>query len=197
MKKRLKLPQFARLCRLLAAALVLLLLLTGCNLGNPPAETAGEETTALSNEQETEDSIKKDPYEKILFLLEDSYQEKKELQVNPYIQDAVLSWMYSFDVVIENGKFYLGEVLYEQISFVENCSLEFSEGLLSNAQRKIMDTLNAIKNLPGYYLLEHDGSSVYGEKIAVCEIDGELYFLTFYENGEITRIHKANIEHVG
>ena len=62
MKKRLKLPQFARLCRLLAATLALLLLLTGCNLGNPPAETTGEETTGseTTGEETTDHASKED-----------------------------------------------------------------------------------------------------------------------------------------
>lgn len=51
-KQTLKLSHF---CRLLSAALVLLLLLTGCNSGNTP-----EETTAPSTGQETEKTIPSD-----------------------------------------------------------------------------------------------------------------------------------------
>lgn len=53
-----------------------------------------------------------------------------------------------------------------------------------------------IKNSETCYLLETKQDSPVGEKICVYEIDDVFYFVRFYDNGKVMRIHYAPIAQI-
>lgn len=117
----------------------------------------------------------------------------------PYIQAPAMSWEYSLDIKIEDGKIYINGVLYEESSSTPPVVL-YSDGFLSHADytdeiynTEIKNTLIKIKNCESCYLLETDQDSKAGQIISVYEIDNFLYFIRFFDNGEVMRIHYAPI----
>ena len=117
----------------------------------------------------------------------------------PYVQAPELSWVYSFDIKIEGGKIYINGILYEESSSTPPAVL-FSEGFLAHVDytdkvnnTEIASTLTKIKNCESCYRLETKQDSPAGQKISVYEIDNCLYFIRFFDNGEVMRIHYAPI----
>lgn len=117
----------------------------------------------------------------------------------PYIQAPAMSWEYSLDIKIEDGKIYINGVLYEESSSTPPVVL-YSDGFLSHADytdeiynTEIKNTLTKIKNCESCYLLETEQDSKAGQIISVYEIDNFLYFIRFFDNGEVMRIHYAPI----
>ena len=122
------------------------------------------------------------------------------LRAEPYIQSPALSWEYSLDIEIKDGKIYINGVLYEESSSIPPVVL-YSEGFLAHAgytdeinDTEITNILTKIKNGESCYLLETSQDSKAGQKISVYEIDDFLYFVRFFDNGEVMRIHYAPIE---
>ena len=117
----------------------------------------------------------------------------------PYVQAPELSWVYSFDIKIEDGKIYINGILYEESSSTPPAVL-FSKGFLAHVDytdkvnnTEIASTLTKIKNCESCYRLETKQDSPAGQKISVYEIDNCLYFIRFFDNGEVMRIHYAPI----
>lgn len=117
----------------------------------------------------------------------------------PYIQAPALSWEYSLNVKIEDGKIYINSVLYEESSSTPPAVI-YSDGFLSHADytdkinnTEITSTLTKIKDCESCYLLETGQDSKAGQKISVYEIDNFLYFIRFFDDGEVMRIHYAPI----
>ena len=122
-------------------------------------------------------------------------------RAEPYIQD-VMSWEYSLDINIKNGNIYINNILYKESSSVPPV-IVYNEGLLADAaitdkinqNQEMSNTLEKIKNSETCHLLEtQQYSPVVGEKLCVYEIDDVLYFVQFYDNGKVMRIHYAPIE---
>ena len=130
-------------------------------------------------------------------ILQDSHTEKKVFQADEFLQPPELSSNYfGFQVTVEDGCIYLGENLYDRISYVENFTLSFEKWLgnaLKHADQGVVETLELLKTQDEYYLIETEGSTAFGKRLAVCEMDGKLYFMRLYENNEVMRIHAAEI----
>ena len=95
----------------------------------------------------------------------------------PYIQEGALSWEYSLDIKIANGKIYIHDILYDG-STSPSPVIEYNEGFLTHARHtdetkgtEIANTLTKIENSETCYLLETQQHSPVGEKICVYEID--------------------------
>ena len=121
------------------------------------------------------------------------------LRAEPYIQSPALSWEYSLDIEIKGGKIYINGVLYEESSSIPPVVL-YSEGFLAHASytdeindTEITNILTKIKNGESCYLLETSQDSKAGQIISVYEIDDFLYFVRFFDNGKVMRIHYAPI----
>ena len=119
-----------------------------------------------------------------------------EFTAQPLAQDVALSWVYSIDVKVTDGNIYLNDILYDNVSYVNDLNITYSEGLLGSANKdeEISEILNEIKNYENCCILETDSDSKFGRKIALYDIEGICYFVSFYENGEVMRIHHANIK---
>ena len=120
----------------------------------------------------------------------------------PYIQEGALSWEYSLDIKIANGKIYIHDILYDG-STSPSPVIEYNEGFLTHARHtdetkgtEIANTLTKIENSETCYLLETQQHSPVGEKICVYEIDDVFYFVRFYDNGKVMRIHYAPIAQI-
>ena len=120
----------------------------------------------------------------------------------PYTQLSALSWEYSLDIKIENGKIYIHDILYDGSTSVSPV-IEYEEGALTLAHHTneatgtdIANTLTKIKNSKTCFLLETKQHSPVGEKICVYEIDDVFYFVRFYDNGKVMRIHYAPIAQI-
>ena len=117
----------------------------------------------------------------------------------PYIQSPGLSWVYALDIEIKDGKIYINGVLYEE-SFSASPVVLYGDDFLAHAgytdeknDTEIANTLTKIKDCESCYLLETGQESKAGQKISVYEIDNFLYFVRFFDNGEVMRIHYAPI----
>lgn len=120
-------------------------------------------------------------------------------RAEPFIQSPELSWEYSLNVKIEDDKIYINDVPYEESSSVPPAIL-YSAGFLSHANytdgingTEITSTLTKIKDCESCYLLVAEQDSKAGQIISVYEIDNVLYFVRFFDNGEVMRIHYSPI----
>ena len=120
----------------------------------------------------------------------------------PYINHGI-SWEYSLDIKIEDGKIYMHNILYDG-STSPSPVIEYGEGFLADAaftdkinqNQEMSNTLEKIKKSETCYLLETKQHSPVGEKICVYEIDDVFYFVRFYDNGKVMRIHYVPIAQI-
>ena len=118
----------------------------------------------------------------------------------PYINPGI-SWEYSLDINIKNGNIYIYDTLYKESSSVPPV-IVYSEGFLADAaftdkinqNQEMSNTLEKIKKCDSCFLIETDQDCKTGKMISVYEIEGVLYFVRFYDNGDVMRIHYAPIE---
>ena len=61
-----------------------------------------------------------------------------------------------------------------------------------NNQEK-SNTLQKIKNCDSCYLIETDQKCKTGKLNSIYEIEGVYYFVRFYDNGEVMRIHCVSL----
>ena len=118
-----------------------------------------------------------------------------EFCADPFLQNIALSWMYSINVKIVNDEIYLNEILYDQVSYVENVDLDFS-GLSPGpyVTANVTEVLDKIRNQKGCYMLETQHESSCGQKIALYVIGDTYYFIRFFDNGNIMRIHSGSVQ---
>lgn len=119
-----------------------------------------------------------------------------EFCADPFLQDAALSWMYSIDVKIDmdNSKIYLNDVLYDQISYVENFKPDYGNLVPGPyVNEKITEVLDRIDSQKGCYMLETQSESKCGKQIAMYVIEDTYYFIRFFDNGKVMRIHSGTV----
>ena len=117
-----------------------------------------------------------------------------EFCAEPFLQDVSLSWMYSLSVKIDldNDGIYLNNILYDQISYVDNYVLDFGTLMPSDLINEIVtEAIDKINSQKGCYLLETASESKYGQKIAMYVIGDTYYFIRFFENGQVMRVHSG------
>jgi len=169
-------------------------------------ETTGQETTGVG-EETTETGtgdMPKVTYERFHTLLEDSYHSKKELIADYYAQHTAMSAMFALSVKMDNGRVFLNGDLYDRLIYDENFQVKFSQGLRNTwlyddsevSRANVMKTMDIMEGQKGCYLLVREDTNLGHQFVAVYEIDGILYFITFFDNDnkEVARIHSAVIE---
>lgn len=170
-----------RVLFLLLGVIILLFAFVGCNYTNDdPSNTTADTTTSNPEEEQPPKLV--------------------SLRADPYFQGA-LSWEYSLDVKVEDEKIYINDTLYKESSSVPPIIL-YSEGFLAGADfadkmnndNEITNTLTKIQNGKPFCVLETDQDSSCGKLLSVYEINGAYYFIRFYDNGDVMRIHSATIE---
>lgn len=115
---------------------------------------------------------------------------KKEFEATPLLQGVNLSWSYSIEVDVAGDYIYLNNVSYKASAVLNNI-VKYDEALLIDAKEKGLEAvLDKITDADYYYMLKiTEGSSQLGKNVAVYEIEGVFYFLTFDESGNVIRIH--------
>ena len=108
----------------------------------------------------------------------------------PFADFGAFNWQYSLNVRVVEDRVYLNDVLYREIP---------SEGFkISNANKLCIcwvegkdtkDFLEKLNSSKMHCLLETETESHYGKQIAVYDIDGTLYFVSFYDNNKPVRVH--------
>ena len=113
---------------------------------------------------------------------------------------AELSWWEDFDVVVRDGNLYLSGILYESMGYKANPGFRIDVDAMRTTGN--MTKLNAIEPLTrlqsrSCYLLKTDAEQTQIQKIAVCEMDGTYYFLSFFDldSQDVMRIHSADVKH--
>lgn len=179
---------------LMIGAITLLVASVGC--GN-------SDGNILSSDKNVQDSKEKPKLETGVGELSASFRtdgnEGVTFSAEPYIQAPELSWEYSLDIEIKADKIYINGVLYEKSSSTPPTVL-YSDGFLSYAaytdeisDAEITNILTKIKDCGSCYLLKAEQESKAGQMIYVYEIDNFLYFVRFFDNGEVMRIHRAPV----
>jgi beta-lactamase regulating signal transducer with metallopeptidase domain len=115
---------------------------------------------------------------------------KKEFEATPLLQGVNLSWSYSIEVDVAGDYIYLNNVSYKASAVLNNI-VKYEGALLLDAKEKGLEAvLDKITDADYYYMLKiTEGSSQLGKNVAVYEIEGVFYFLTFNESGNVIRIH--------
>lgn len=117
---------------------------------------------------------------------------KTEFKADHFLQGVNLSWSYSINVSVDNGNIYLDGVLYKE-SYKQSHGVLVDEALIADAKTKGREEiLNKIRDADFCYELTTDEETKLGQRIAVYKIDRTYYFVNFYENGNVLRIHAAN-----
>lgn len=108
----------------------------------------------------------------------------------PFADCGAFNWSYSLNVRVVEDRVYLNDVLYREIP---------SEGFkMTNANgfvhcwvegKDTKDFLEKLNSSKMHCLLETETESHYGKQIAVYDIDGTLYFVSFYDNNKPVRVH--------
>lgn len=118
-----------------------------------------------------------------------------EFCAEPILENGAISWMYSINVKIDNEKIYLNEILYNHVSYVENMKLDWGTPMSGGGREELMiDTIGKINGQKGCYILETTGESKLGQKIAMYVIGDTYYFIRFFDNGQVMRVHSGTIE---
>jgi hypothetical protein len=118
---------------------------------------------------------------------------KTEFKADHFLQGVNLSWSYSINVSVDNGNIYLDGVLYKE-SYKQSHGVLVDEALIADAKTKDREEiLNKIRDADFCYELTTDEETKLGQRIAVYKIDRTYYFVNFYENGNVLRIHSAKI----
>jgi hypothetical protein len=99
------------------------------------------------------------------------------------------------NVSVDDDTIYLNNWVYDKISYVENFDIRYGEAIIAAAQTKgYIEVLEKLKNAPGCYIIETDQENPkFGQKLAIYKFDNRYYFVNFYENGDVLRIHSAKI----
>jgi hypothetical protein len=116
-----------------------------------------------------------------------------EFRAEPFLQSNALSWVYSLDVRIEGEVIYLNDVLYDKIIYVEGFTLDYGP-LFPVVYESITAEIDKINSQKGCYILETDGDSKAGKKIAMYIIDDTYYFVRFFDDGSVMRIHSGKAQ---
>mgnify|MGYP003310371113 CR=1 FL=1 len=128
--------------------------------------------------------------------------ETASCRADPYIQEPALSWEYSLEITTKDSSIYINDVLYKETPSAVPPVISYSEGFLSaaalldaaNGNQDISDILSRIQNGEPCCVLETDEDSNFGKYISVYEIDNAYYFVRFFENGVVMRIHCTFID---
>lgn len=98
------------------------------------------------------------------------------------------------DVKIDNEKIYLNEILYDQVSYVEDVTMDWGTPMSGNNKNEMMaEAIGKINSQKGCYILETTSESKYG-KIAMYVIGDTYYFVRFFDNGQVMRVHSGTIQ---
>ncbi len=108
--------------------------------------------------------------------------------------DIALSAWFSPEIKIDSEHIYIGNALYDQVTYTEDFELIYSEGLLLYAEREdtLMAVLEMLQDHKGCYILETEDNSKCGKRVLVYDVNDTLYFLSSYDNGEVMRIFTAS-----
>ena len=118
-----------------------------------------------------------------------------ELCAEPIFENGAISWMYSMDVKIDNEKIYLNEILYDQVSYVEDVKLDWGTPMSgNNKQEEMMEAIGKINSQKGCYILETANESKLGKRIAMYVIGDTFYFIRFFDNGQVMRVHAGTVQ---
>lgn len=102
-----------------------------------------------------------------------------------YAQQAIFSYAAPMDLELTSEGLYIDDHLYRLVSKPEGMNIRFSENAwYFEDVDNVLDRLLSCEEF--YYLQAAGGQS---SPIAVCELDGVYYFLSFFGNGEVTRVH--------
>lgn len=119
---------------------------------------------------------------------------KTEFKADHFLQGVNLSWSYSINVSVDNENIYLDGVLYKE-SYKSSHGVLVDEALIADAKTKDREEiLNKIRDADFCYELTTDEETKLGQRIAVYKIDRTYYFVNFYENGNVLRIHAAEVK---
>ena len=118
-----------------------------------------------------------------------------EFCAEPILENGAISWMYSINVKIDNGTIYLNDILYDQISYVEDVKLDWGTPMSGSNRKEMMtEAIGKINSQKGCYILETTGESKFGQKIAMYVIGDTYYFVRFFDNGQVMRVHSGTVE---
>ncbi len=183
---------------LVLSVIILLIVFVGCGSADDNLFNYNENIQSSDEQQKLGTEISK-LYMDISTNMTPSKNGIISFQAEPYIQDPALSWEYSLDIKLEDDKIYINDILYEESSSVPPVVL-YSDGFLAHANYidettdlTTANTLTQIKNCESCYLLETKQDSKAGQQIFVYKINNALYFIRFFDNGEVMRIHSAPI----
>lgn len=183
---------------LVLGVVVLLIVSAGCNNSDNNGLNSTESVQGSEKQQKlgVENS---ELWTKIQAQLTTADNKSVTFRAESYIQSPELSWEYSLDIEIKGDKICINDVLYKESSSVPPAVL-YSDGFLSHANyidgingTEVASTLTKIKNCKSCYLLEAKSGSKAGQTISVYKIDDVLYFVSFFDNGEVMRIHRSPI----
>ena len=118
-----------------------------------------------------------------------------------YVQEFALSAVTWLLFRIEDGKIYLGKTLYEKVEGEESAVPVYSDDLLYSADyydrlhgnQEISNTLQRIKESVPYCILKTNDNPQIAQ-IWVYKFDNVYYFLTFYGNSHVMRVHRAILD---
>ena len=183
---------------LVLSVIILLIVFVGCGSADDNIFNYNENIKSSDEQQKLGTEISK-LYMDISINMTPSKNGIISFQAEPYIQDPALSWEYSLDIKLEDDKIYINDILYEESSLVPPVVL-YSDGFLAHANYidettdlTTANTLTQIKNCESCYLLETKQDSKAGQQIFVYKINNALYFIRFFDNGQVMRIHSAPI----
>ena len=108
----------------------------------------------------------------------------------PFADCGFLSWQYSLEVKVIDNEIYLNDLLYREISDNKFDITNMDSFFLCHIEGvEILNFLEKLENSEMLCLLGTESQSSIGQQIAIYDIDGAYYFLSFYDDCEIVRIH--------
>ena len=120
---------------------------------------------------------------------------KSEFSADLYLQGSV-SWAFALEIKVDDGHIYMNDMEYDDVTYVNNHKFTFNEDLSSiNENNNDEDTQEILKKLNEnrqWYILKTTNDKKIADKIAVCELNNTLYFVSISEDDVVVRVHKLS-----
>lgn len=174
---------------MLIMMLLFLMATTGCCLflSNQTEPTT---TSSILEHHEPEDLVNG----LVAKMQAEGYEEMKTT-AELYAQAAYIDSTYNYTVEIIGGNIYINGHAFDNTAYVNNCYFVYDKAILPyvyDEEKHAM--LLRIQNALGYYILIAREENSIENKIIVCKIDGEYYFLSSFYSDEVQKIHKLIID---
>ncbi len=116
----------------------------------------------------------------------------KALFAETYMQPIAMSAVYSLEITVDGDTIYVNDMAYQYVSYEEDLELTYEHiAPIKKDEAEANATLEKLKAQKGCHVIENKDRN--SNRIAIYQIEGIYYFVSYTDNGNAVRIHKESI----